>query len=318
VSELIVATTFTGSLEPGERDGVYRAARGGILVPLRSGAFVEPGIWAEVFPIDRIRARARAVAAAARSGPPVFAGTTAAAEWGLPVTRTRDDRVHVIVTGDNPQKSARDVVRHHWPLPESDIVPRNGLTVTSLSRTVYDVIRVGSAETAISICDAALRFVAWDDDEHVVNSDAADDFRRDVWRRVMRGSGARGIRQARDILLIADARAQLPGESISRLWMRRLGAPIPILQYAVKRGSKAYWLDFAWPKLKLFGEFDGAGKYFDPELTSGRSFDEVLAAEHDRQADIERATGWSAVRWGNTELSGIDEFGRFLRRKGIL
>ncbi|NNC13855.1 hypothetical protein HII28_18495 [Planctomonas sp. JC2975] len=100
--------------------------------------------------------------------------------------------------------------------------------------------------------------------------------------------------------------------------MRLLGAPSPVLQHPVRIGPDAYWLDFAWPKLKKFGEFDGVAKYFDPGMTGGRPLDEILVSQQRRQAAIERATGWTCVRWTNVELSNMDAFARFLRRSRIL
>lgn len=311
-------TMLTATLGPIERNRIYDATRSGSLVSLRSGAFVDPAAWAAAFPDDRLRARAQAVTARATGEPPVLACFTAAAAWGLPVVGESGDAVHVIARGENPQKSNGDVVRHHWPLPAEDVVSRGGLLVTSLSRTVYDVIREATPEGAIALCDAAFRLVAWNDQEHSVDAAALDAFRHDLWRRIARGSGSRGIRQARDIVMIADARAQLPGESTSRYWMRLLGAPLPILQYPVRCGTSANWLDFAWPKLRRFGEFDGLRKYFDPALTGGMSFDEVLAAQERRQAAVERQTGWKALRWGNAELRSIESFADFLRRARIL
>ncbi len=61
-----------------------------------------------------------------------------------------------------------------------------------------------------------------------------------------------GIIQARFVTRFADGRAQLPGESVSRLWMAQLGIRKPELQYRVALGGGKYaLLDFAWPDAGL-------------------------------------------------------------------
>ena len=136
--------------------------------------------------------------------------------------------------------------------------------------------------------------------------------------RVRRNAGARGIRQARFVAEFADGRAQLPGESISRLWMWQLGVPDPELQHRVDFPDGTFaLLDFAWPALQKWAEFDGQVKYVDPVILAGREPDDVLAAQHRREQRVRRATGWAVCRWGFAEMSTLDEFARHLRSFGF-
>ena len=77
--------------------------------------------------------------------------------------------------GRHTRRNSRDVVRHHLPLESPDVEVVDGLRVTTLERTVYDVIRTASLETAVVCFDAALRRVAWDERAHEYSPYAARD-----------------------------------------------------------------------------------------------------------------------------------------------
>ncbi|GAA5084233.1 hypothetical protein GCM10025760_01870 [Microbacterium yannicii] len=76
-----------------------------------------------------------------------------------------------------------------------------------------------------------------------------------------------------------------------------LGFPEPQLQarFTLADGREAF-SDFFWPDHRHIGEFDGAGKYRDPGLLKGRTPEEVLLAEKDREDELRRqVTAFS--RW---------------------
>lgn len=281
---------------------------------LAHGVYVRSAEWDALFSESRLRTRADAVAARSSDTTAAHSHMTAAAFWTLPAYRVRSDRIDMTFPHPYTRRNAPDVVRHQAPLPEADVVVIDGHRVTSLDRTVYDVIRTSSLEAAIVVYDAALRLVAWDEEEKVYDLEAAARFRQLVDDRIRRGRGARGIRQARFISAIADGRAQLPGESITRLWMLLLGLPAPVLQYRVDLpNGRFYLLDIAWPELGRWMEFDGAAKYSDPDFMGGRTVDEVLADQRAREAEIKRLTGWRCDRHGFGEMGTIDEFATHLR-----
>ncbi len=137
-------------------------------------------------------------------------------------------------------------------------------------------------------------------------------------RRIVASRGGRGTRQARFVVGFADGRAQLPGESISRLWMWQLGIPDPRLQLRVDlRAGRYALLDFAWPQLGRWAEFDGEVKYTDPEMLDGRTIDEVRAHQTQREQAVREATGWRVDRWGFPQMRSIDAFAAHLRSIGL-
>ncbi|WP_344782034.1 hypothetical protein [Microbacterium kribbense] len=203
-------------------------------------------------------------------------------------------------------------------MPDGDIVQIDGLRVTSLERTVYDATREFSLEAAVVAFDAALRKVAWNGQDNTYDVARAEEFRASVVRRIHEHPGARGIRQARVTASFADGRADGPGKSLSRLWMWLLGVAEPELQYRVELGGGRYaLLDFAWPELRRWAEFDGDVKYTDPQMLAERSVDEVLADQRMREIKVRRATGWDVDRWGFDRMPDIEEFARWLRSIGL-
>jgi hypothetical protein len=103
------------------------------------------------------------------------------------------------------------------------------------------------------------------------------------------------IRRAHRAMRLADARAESPLESVSRLVIRWLGLPEPEPQVRVldEFGREIGRLDFYWERFGVFGEADGRSKY------DGR---DVLTAEKLRQEELE-STGLIGVRWGWTDIT---------------
>lgn len=299
--------------------GLPRAGiRKGLLTEVRAGVFVLTNEWDDLFSEGRLRTRALAAWPRHRAGTAVLSHCAAASFYRLPLYRVRSDRVDVIEPTRHPRRNGRDIVRHQLPLPAADVVTIDGVRVTTLDRTVYDVIRSVSLEAAAVVFDAALRMIAWDDEGNTYDLDAAERFRALVNARIRAGSGARGIRQARFIAEFADGRAQLPGESVARLWMWQLGLPAPRLQHRVElpRGRYAL-LDFAWPELGRWAEFDGEAKYTDAELRGGRTAAQVMADQKERENLVRARTGWRCDRWSFSQMPDIDAFARHLRSIGL-
>lgn len=285
--------------------------------PLRTGALVEADAWEAGYAEDRHVLRAYAVDDLART-PIVLSHTTAAAWWGLPLVGVADSSIHCIPASPHSTKTRGDVIRHDVPLPGTDVTELDGLRVTTLSRTVYDVIRMLDVRGGLACFDAAARMVAWSDAARELDPRRGAAFIESVRARVHRGVGSRGIRNARLALELVDGRAQLPGESISRLLMWELGMPTPELQLRVETHLGVAYLDFAWPRLGRFGEFDGDIKLTDPEFTRGRSRAEVLEWQAARRDAVEAATSWRGMHWGWGDIRDADTFASALRRQGWL
>lgn len=75
---------------------------------------------------------------------------------------------------------------------------------------------------------------------------------------------------------------------------------MPVLQAEIVGASGRVWtVDFWWPGFNLVGEFDGKVEYSDPAFLRGRTPEQALLDEKDREDDI-RAAGHRMSRWGWT------------------
>ncbi len=176
-------------------------------------------------------------------------------------------------------------------LDPDEVVEVDGLAVTSLARTVTDLARRASFESAVVTVDAALA------GETVTTAE--------LRRALQRCTGWPGCPKAGRVLAFADGRAESVGESRSRVALARLGLPPPVLQWEVRRDSSELVgrVDFGWPDRGVVGEFDGKIKY-GRLLRPGQSPGEVMYAEKLREDDL-RAEGLTVVRWNWDDLPDL-------------
>lgn len=229
--------------QPAPLGGVLRA-QGFVLTPQQLGAagvsrqrartLVRHGSWSSpaygvVSPIDvhdadpnLVRRRRHAVAAAAaalRRPGHVVSGASAAVLHGLPVFAipTLPE-----VTDPWPNGLGRRGVSHvHGArISPLEIGTWFGVRVTVVARTLADLAR-HSRRDAIIAADAALR-------ERLATRDQIDS-------ALARAAGWPGVRQARDVLALADPRAESPLESLTRLALHDDGFPQPELQVWIGR-----------------------------------------------------------------------------------
>lgn len=280
---------------------------------IRPGVYAHRQDWTAASTEGRVIARAHALGLIADDA--VFSHETAAALHGLPLFRPDRTRVHLTVSHARPG-SAVGTIRHRGSVPEEEIVEIRGLRCTTLERTVADVVRTAGFESAVVVADAALRARSvpgpgiYDEDEARAFLDAA----HDIAHRF-----AHGRHRADRVLAFADGRAQLPGESISRIRLVELGFRRIRLQAEVPGPHGSYFVDFALddPGARAFGEFDGAVKYADAGMLAGRSGAEVLDEEKQREDWIRGTTQRRLARWGWGHIETALVLGRRLAAFGI-
>ncbi|MDQ0645309.1 hypothetical protein [Microbacterium murale] len=284
------------------------------LIRVHRGFYVDGDSWRELWAEGRHLLR---VISHARSSPgesPAFMQMSAGVLWGLPLYRVPDGVVHALIQGTRHTRTVAGIARHDIDVAENDIVERHGLRCTSLARTVFDMVRTVSPEAAISAADAALRMIA-------VSGQAQDAVVAEQWRDdVLRlaAPGLRSVRKVRWAVGFADGRAQLPGESVSRLQLSRLGfSDIDLQVHVVGAEGDNYFMDFGFPRSRMFGEFDGEGKYLEPELRATPTPADAVLAEKRREDDVRGVTGWGVRRWGGIHIRSADALGARLTAFGI-
>lgn len=278
-----------------ERD-IHARIASGDLHRVRRGRYVEAAGWKDLWNEGRHLVQVVAVKENSDAPGPVFWGPSAAVVHRLPLYRLAPTHVHTAILGERHGRSRAKVIWHNVGIAEEDIVEVDGIRCTSLDRTVLDLACSMSTVTGLCAADAALRREAVHGHEY--DAEAAADWHSRLGRQA-ESISVRGVRNARDVIAFADGRAQLPGESVSRLHLRELGFRDLMLQtHVIGPDGEDYWLDLGFPRSRVFGEFDGEAKYLDPALRSGRTLDEVLLAEKHREDAIRGVTGWRTARWG--------------------
>lgn len=270
----LVAGGFTGPQ-------IEALCRVGALHRIRRGAYLPSEDW------EALDVYAQHLLQAAELGHSLGPGAvlshaSAAVLHGLPVPDLDLSKVHVTWPASPGRRTTTNTHPHRALLLADEQTIHHGLLVTTPARTVYDVARSGSFQSAVALADAALhaRLCTKEDLEAICASRAG-------WP----GSAAAGR-----VAAFADGRAESVGESYSRIQMARIGLPSPDLQVEIRghRGVLLGRVDFDLPDLGTVAEFDGRVKY-DRYLKAGQTPAEAVVEEKIREDRI-RDTGRQMVR----------------------
>jgi predicted transcriptional regulator of viral defense system len=295
--------TFTGHRNvTGVDDRRLRAAaQRGVLTRLHRGVYVETAVWKDLSRDERHRLF---VAAALDAGRPdlVASHESAAALWDIPLVGAPPAEVHVATAVDAGSRREHGFRKHAMVLPDRHVSSVGGLTATTPERTVVDLALTLPFAEAVVVADWALRSGISRERLDQVLEEARPTYHR---------------RRAEVVLRFADGRAESPGESLSRAYMRLLGLPAPDLQtrFSDWRGLIGA-VDFYWAEANLIGEFDGRVKYTDQRMLGGRTATDVVVAEK-RREDRLRAKGQGVARWTWLDLATPATLGRVLAQAGL-
>ncbi len=280
------------SLVGADGRSLRREHAAGTVTRLRRGVYASAELWEGLDDHRRYLMRMRA-AVDTRTGDAVFGFESAAAVWGLPIIGRWPEAVHVFPTDGRRRTSRNGVVWHTSALAEQDIVELDGVLVTSLLRTLLDLARTASFISAVTTLDAGLRRGAGASGSMA----DAERVRDELNDRLAECGSGRGTSRARRAIDFASPLPDSPGESASRVTMHLCGFPAPVLQFPlVDRNGTVWHADFAWPRFRLLGEFDGHVKYTRGAFTHGKSMNEVVWAEKQRE-DLMRGQGYGMARW---------------------
>jgi hypothetical protein len=251
----------------------YLVEAGGWTSPVRGAVVVAQAR-------DPVRAAARAAALTTPSA--VVCGPTAAALHGLtavPAERFRD-LVHLVLPRGHTCTQRRGIALRWSNLLPKEIVDLGGIPVTSLERTIADLVLRANREDAVSLLDAALN-------TGTIRSEEVAAIR-------LMTRGRPGCQRAVDWFSQVDGRAESPLESRVRLVLADAGRRPEELQWVVhSEGATVARLDMAWPSRRLALEADGVAPH---ELPS------ALFRDRERQNALV-ALGWSVYRVTWTDVT---------------
>jgi hypothetical protein len=303
--------------ESGRRSrDIAEAVAGGELRRLQRNRYVREDLWSDLWPESRHRIEVGAAVGEMRGGSGAASHDSAGVLWSFPLYRHTPAAVHITMPEGERMSSRAGLQRHSDNLPDADITTLFGIRCTTRDRTVFDLVRTLSPEAAIAVADAALRQVAMID--RIYHADIAEEWRQRMLERCARAKGVRGIRQAVDTIRFADGRAELPGESVSRKQLTRLGFRHLRLQVPVRGPNGAeYRVDIEIEEIRTFFEFDGMGKYVDEATRSGRSIEQVVLDEKRREDWIRGTTQKRMVRAESAHILTTHALAKRLVQFGI-
>ncbi|WP_166520890.1 endonuclease domain-containing protein [Modestobacter roseus] len=211
-----------------------------------------------------------------------LAGRSAAAWWQGRTAGSRDP-VRVVVPKTSAWRGPRGVLVHRTEVRAGEIVETDdGIRITSVERTVWDVAALERLRDAVACLDAM-----------AFGGELPDEVLRRVQRTATHQWGSRRVRKA---LSLVDGRAQSPAESWVRVACHAAGLPEPVPQFVVVDGGAFLGkVDLAWPEAKLIVEYEGP-HHFDP----------VKAQKDDARYAALRAAGWWVIRLANADLRDMD------------
>lgn len=295
---------------------ITRAVDASSLRRVQRNQYVSEQVWSDLWPESRHRLEVAAAVAEMRDGAAALSYESSGVVWGISLYRHMPAAVHFTLP-ESPQASSRaGLFRHREPLPVEDVQFVNDTAVTSLERTTFDVIRSVGLETAVAFADAALRREAMHGRDY--DLDIAQRWRARMHERVAVARGARGVRQAQWVTRFADGRADLPGESVTRLRLHQLGFTSLSAQVPVPAPSgRDYYVDLGLEEVDAFVEFDGKSKYLDEALRQGRSVAEVLLDEKRREDWIRGVTQRRFARVEDAHILSVNALRARLASFGI-
>jgi hypothetical protein len=167
---------------------------------------------------------------------------SAAAMYGFD---TPPEVVHVVVPAGTVRPRILGVRMHEAVLPVEEVTTQSGVPCVAAARCAVDLARTLRRFDALPLLDAVLRARACTPDDLAVE--------------VLRHQGLKGVRQARELVPLADPRPECRQESQLRLVVIDAGLPVPVPQLWVwdAYGVPVYRLDLGYERQRVGLEYDG-------------------------------------------------------------
>lgn len=273
-----------------ERRLARRLERGEV-IRVAPGSFAVKSAWSALSELDRHAQRVWE--AAARTAPgTVFSHHAACALLSIDLLGHWPELVDISVSRTTGGRSTGRLRRRTRQMEGLDLLPWGDHFVTSPAQTVIDMAAASPFVGGVVAADQAL----WARRD----GGALVTFER-LTERAHRHRG-RGEVRARRVVGFATAQSDSVRESQSRVVLDQLGFPAPELQREfLLPGGRRVRGDFFWEEWDHLGEFDGTGKYIDPTMLHGKTPEQALIDEKDREDALRRIVG-TLSRWRTPQL----------------
>ena len=216
--------------------------------------------------------------------------SSAAVEHGAPVWGIDLDEVHTTRTDGRPGRREAGVVHHRGRMPEADVEEVNGIRVSAAARCAVEVCTIASVEPALVTINGLLHAGRCTPEEIAAKAEACKHWPDSLTTTI--------------VLRLCDPRIASVGESRwgHLCWAQHLPRPEPQVAVLDEHGRAFAYVDFCWPDLGVFLEFDGREKY-SRFRRKGETLEDFLMREKRREERICQLTGWVCIRitWADLE-----------------
>lgn len=286
---------------------LYRALDLEILHRVRPGTYALYDDWHAATPTQQHLWRARSVLRTA--GVQVaLTSVSALVAMNSPAWRLPLDDVHVLRTDGRAGRREAGVVQHRGKVLPGDVVAVGPEHWTSAARACLEMTWTQGIEVepAMVAIDDLLR-------RGLVTQEALHE-RADLSKQVP------GSLRTDLVIGLCDPHRESVGESRTAYACWKAGLPphVPQLELKDARGHVLARLDFAWPALGVWLEFDGKEKYL-MDRRPGESRESAILrakrAERLREQAIAKATGWRCIRVTWADLEHPEQLIRRLRQE---
>ena len=268
---------------------------------VRYGAYVPYDVWESCTAEDRHRLRARAVLARAHSET-ALSHVSSLVERGVPLWGVSLDVVHT--TRERPERAGRrqkDWVPHRGVLGPDDVEERNGVRISTAARSALELTTIVGVEAGLVAVNRLLH--------------AGEMTLEEFSEQVKKHAYWPGSLTANVVVRLADGRLESVGEDRFLFFVYQQGLPVPEPQLEIRdeQGRLIGRVDFAWPELGVFVEFDGRTKY-QKYRRDGESLEDFLMREKRREELVCLLTGWTCIRISWQDMSRPERLAARIRR----
>lgn len=268
---------------------IARLLHQGELVRVRHGAYTPAFVWKSLDEDGRFGLRGRAVLRQART-PVVLSHTSGLPEWNAPTWGFDLTNAHVTRTDGLAGRKEAGVQQHSGAIRAGDMVVVNRVPVMNPARIALETTTLGNTEASLCVVNHMLHHKLTSLAE--LNTQFVAMY---CWPETL---------VTEIVLRLADPRIESVGETRTYWCCYQQGLPMPQPQFEIRdaNGEIVARVDFAWPELGVFLEFDGRIKY-ERLLREGERASDVVIREKQREEMICRLTGWRCIRvtWSDLE-----------------
>lgn len=256
--------------------------RSGVWKRIRRGAYTSQVLWDDLDEVGRHRLLARAVLRAAHPSAPLT-HVSAVLEHGGPTWGVDLSEVHLTRTDGKAGRREAGVVHHCGGLHEAEVSEVHGVRVSGVARSVVELSTMTDLESCLVTAN-------WFLGQRLTTREVLESYASRF--RFWPGSLSNNL-----LVCLFDARNMWPGEARTShlLWRERLPRAVPQYEVRDDAGNLIGIVDFAWPELGVFLEFDGRIKY-ERLRREGETLEEVILREKRREEVICARTGWVCIR----------------------